>query len=131
MGPRTSHNVRQWFAADHNRRLVQKLREAGVRVAEERPGEVLPGGAVEAEMPAPLAGVTFVITGSLPTLSRGEAKALIQEHGGRVTGSVSSKTDYVLCGEKPGSKLAKAQQLGVSVIDEAALLDMVGGERGS
>jgi DNA ligase (NAD+) len=65
----------------------------------------------------------------LPTLSRDEAKALIQEQGGRVTGSVSTKTDYLLCGEKAGSKLAKAQQLGVPVIDEAALQALIGGGR--
>ena len=76
--------------------------------------------------PAPLDGKSFVITGTLPSLTRNEAKALIVEHGGRVTGSVSSKTDYLLCGEKAGSKLAKAQQLGVPVIDEATLLEMVG-----
>jgi DNA ligase (NAD+) len=77
------------------------------------------------EEAAPLTGKTFVLTGTLPTLSRNEAKALIQDHGGRVTGSVSSKTDYLLCGEKAGSKLAKAQQLGVSVIDEDALRRLI------
>jgi DNA ligase (NAD+) len=70
--------------------------------------------------------MSFVVTGTLPTLTRDEAKALIVQHGGRVTGSVSGKTDYLLCGEKAGSKLAKAEQLGVPVIDEATLLEMVG-----
>jgi DNA ligase (NAD+) len=66
------------------------------------------------------------MTGTLPTLSRNEARSLILGHGGRVTGSVSNKTDYLLCGEKAGSKLAKAQQLGVTVIDEAALYELIG-----
>jgi DNA ligase (NAD+) len=73
-----------------------------------------------------LAGLTFVITGTLPTMSREQAKAFIETHGGRVTGSVSGKTDYLLAGERAGSKLAKAEKLGVSVIDEAALEGMIG-----
>jgi DNA ligase (NAD+) len=79
----------------------------------------------EAETAQPLAGLVFVITGTLPALGRSEAKDLIQRHGGKVTGSVSSKTDYLLCGDKAGSKLTKAQQLGVPVIDEARLRDMI------
>ncbi len=67
-----------------------------------------------------------MLTGTLPTLTRDEATALIEAHGGRVTGSVSKKTDYVLAGEKAGSKLDKANKLGVPVIDEAALREMVG-----
>jgi len=126
LGPHTAANVGQWFAAEHNRQLVAKLERAGVRVAEERAAgedEETGGGA-----PAPLAGRSFVITGTLPSLTRDEAKALIVAHGGRVTGSVSSKTDYLLCGEKAGSKLRKAEQLGVPVIDEAGLREMVGGQ---
>ena len=76
---------------------------------------------------AQLAGKSFVITGTLPTLSRDEASALIVEHGGKVSGSVGKKTSYVLAGESAGSKLAKAQELGVAVIDEAALLAMIQG----
>jgi DNA ligase (NAD+) len=124
LGPHTAANVGLWFAAEHNQRLVAKLEQAGIRVAEERPAE--PERDAESAAPAPLDGKVFVITGTLPGLTRNEAKALIVEHGGRVTGSVSSKTDYLLCGEKAGSKLTKAQQLGVPVIDEAALLEMVG-----
>ena len=75
----------------------------------------------------PLAGNTFVITGTLPSLSRSEARELIEAHGGKVSGSVSGNTAYLLCGEKPGSKLRKAEQLGVPVIDEQALRSMVGG----
>jgi DNA ligase (NAD+) len=74
----------------------------------------------------PLAGLTFVITGTLPSMSRDAATALIQEHGGKVTGSVSSKTDYLLVGEAPGgTKYRKAQQLGVPMIDEAKLMQMI------
>ena len=126
MGPHTAQNVIRWFADHRNQRLVEKLGQSHVRVAEkpaDQGGSVAPGGGVTA---VPLAGKRFVLTGTLPTLSRDEAKALIQEYGGKVTGSVSSKTDYLLCGEKPGSKLAKAEQLGVSVIDEATLRDLIG-----
>jgi DNA ligase (NAD+) len=125
LGPHTAANVGQWFGAAHNQRLVDKLEQVGIRVAEERAAESDDESA-EGAAPAPLDGKSFVITGTLPNLTRNEAKALIVERGGRVTGSVSSKTDYLLCGEKAGSKLSKAQQLGVSVIDEAALLEMVG-----
>ncbi len=124
MGPRTVENLQRWFAAGHNQRLVAKLRQAGVRLAA-IPHVETRAAAIASDVEA-LAGKTFVITGTLPTLSRNEAKALIQEHGGRVTGSVSSKTDYLLCGGKPGSKLAKAQQLEVPVIDEAALRSLIG-----
>jgi DNA ligase (NAD+) len=125
MGPRTSENLQRWFAAQHNQRLVQKLRQAGIRLAEEsRAGtqDTAPERDVQT-----LVGRNFVITGTLPSLSRNEARALIQEHGGRVTGSVSSKTDYLLCGENAGSKLAKAQQLGVPVIDEEMLKHIIEG----
>ena len=76
----------------------------------------------------PLTGKTFVITGTLPSMSRSEATALIDLHGGKVTGSVSRKTDYLLVGTSPGSKLRKAQQLGVPVIEEVTLLAMIEGE---
>ena len=72
---------------------------------------------------SPISGKTIVVTGTLPTLSRKEAEDLIQSHGGKAVGSVSKKTDYVLAGEAAGSKLTKAQQLGIPVIDEQTLLD--------
>ena len=72
-----------------------------------------------------LEGLTFVITGTLPNLSRDEAKALIEAHGGKVTGSVSKNTNYLLAGEKAGSKLAKAESLGVAILDEASLQTMI------
>ncbi|MBN1643086.1 MAG: NAD-dependent DNA ligase LigA [Anaerolineae bacterium] len=123
MGPHTAHSVVQWFDHPHNQQLIDKLIQAGVRGAAEPEA----GRAQREPAPAqPLAGKVFVITGTLPTLSRSEAKALIEAHGGRVTGSVSGKTDYVLCGDQPGSKLTAAQQLGVTVIDEPDLRELIG-----
>ena len=121
LGPHTAQNITRWFASDRNQRLVHKLQAAGVRVAAERP----PAAPDTSQL---LEGTTFVITGTLPTLGRDEAKELIQQHGGKVTGSVSNKTDYLLCGEKAGSKLTKAQRLNVPVIDELALYSMIGVE---
>ena len=119
MGPHTARSIARWFAAEHNQQLVEKLRAAGLRIAEERAAEAQPAAT------ALLVGKTFVLTGTLPTLSRSEAKALIEAHGGKVVGSVSGNTDYLLCGDKPGSKLSKAQELGISVIDEDKLQRMI------
>ncbi len=120
MGPLTAAAVVEWFGHAPNRAVIEKLRRVGVRLAEDK------GASAEARRPQPLAGKTFVITGTLPSLSRNEARALIEGHGGKVTDSVSGKTDYLLVGESPGSKLRKAQQLGVPTIDEAALRAMIG-----
>ena len=120
MGPLTAAAIVEWFSHAPNRAVIEKLRRAGVRLAQEV--ETLP----QAQVQKPLDGKTFVITGTLPSMSRNEAKALIEQHGGKVTGSVSSKTDYLLVGASPGSKFRKAQQLGVPVVDEAALMTMVG-----
>ena len=119
IGPRTAVSVAAWFANEGNRALIEKLRAAGLSLAAERQPPAVSS--------AQLAGKSFVITGTLPTLSRDEASALIVEHGGKVSGSVGKKTSYVLAGESAGSKLAKAQELGVAVIDEAALLAMIQG----
>ncbi|MFQ5401135.1 MAG: NAD-dependent DNA ligase LigA [Anaerolineae bacterium] len=116
IGPGTAANVIAWFALEKNQQVLEKLRAAGLKFISEKP-------AAE-ETAAPLAGLTFVITGTLPTMSRSEAKAFIEARGGKVTGSVSRKTDYLLAGEKGGSKLAKAEKLGVPVIGEAALNEM-------
>lgn len=124
MGPLTAAAIVEWFSHAPNRTVVEKLRRAGVRLAEE--AETPPQ---EGEQ-QPLAGKTFVITGTLPSMSRNEAKALIEQHGGKVTGSVSRKTDYLLVGVSPGSKLRKAQQLGVPTIDEATLLATIQGKGG-
>ena len=108
VGPSTAQAIVDWFARPRNRELIAKLKAAGVwPVAETR--------VVGAQ---PLAGLTFVITGTLPTMSREEATALIEAHGGKVTGSVSKKTDYLLAGENAGSKLSKAQELNIPVLDE-------------
>ncbi|MBK7916921.1 MAG: NAD-dependent DNA ligase LigA [Chloroflexi bacterium] len=120
IGPQTAVSVTDWFADAHNRRLLDKLRAAGLPFA-------MPQTAVHETTPQPLVGLTFVITGTLPTLSRDEAKALIEQHGGKVTGSVSGSTHYLLAGEKAGSKLTKAQQLNIPILDEATLRQMLTG----
>ncbi len=119
IGPETAVSVVTWFANEKNRAILQKLRAAGLQFAKAQPA---PGD----KQPATLAGLTFVITGTLPTLSRDEAKALIEQHGGKVTGSVSKNTDYLLAGEKAGSKLAKAQQLGIPILSEDELKSVIG-----
>jgi DNA ligase (NAD+) len=116
IGPKLASSVADWFCRATNRRVLEKLKAAGVRIEAEK---------VEAAGPQPLAGLTFVITGTLPSMSREQATELIEAHGGKVTGSVSSKTDYLVAGEKAGSKLEKAEKLGIKVIDEAALRKMV------
>jgi DNA ligase (NAD+) len=113
VGPVVAQSIRTFFDQPHNREVVEQLRAAGVHW-DEHDGE--------ADLsPKPLAGKTFVLTGTLPTLEREEAKALIEAAGGKVSGSVSKKTHYVVAGEAAGSKLDKARELGVEVIDEAAL----------
>ncbi|MEO8658573.1 MAG: NAD-dependent DNA ligase LigA [Bryobacteraceae bacterium] len=116
VGPKVAASIQRFFSESHNHELVERLRAAGLVFTHER--KVREGG--------PLEGKTFVLTGTLPTLSREEAKARIEAAGGKVTGSVSKKTDYVVAGEDAGSKLDKAQSLGIAVIDEAALIGMVG-----
>lgn len=111
IGPHTAAAAVEWFANRDNQRLVAKLREAGLNMTAEKPAAP--------EQAQPLAGYTFVITGTLPTLSRQEAKVLIETYGGKVTGSVSAKTNYLLIGEKPGRKLAVAQELGITTLNEA------------
>ena len=117
IGPILAGSVADWFAHTPNRRVVEKLRAAGVCTEAD---------AITRTGPQPLAGLTFVITGTLPAMSREQAAALIEAHGGKVTGSVSSRTDYLLAGERAGSKLDAAAKLGVKVIDEAMLRKMVG-----
>ncbi|MGD8464746.1 MAG: NAD-dependent DNA ligase LigA [Anaerolineae bacterium] len=117
IGPKLAASVVDWFSHEPNRQVVEKLKAAGVRTEAEK---------VEIAGGQPLEGLTFVITGTLPTMSREQAKAFVQSHGGRVTGSVSGKTDYLVAGERAGSKLAKAEKLDVPVLDEDALKKMVG-----
>lgn len=117
IGPVLAQSIVDWFGREPNRRVVGKLKAAGVTTA---PARVVAQAGAQ-----PLAGLTFVITGTLPTLSRDAAKDLIKAHGGKVTDSVSKNTSYLVAGEAAGSKLDKAHQLGVPVIDEAALRALI------
>ena len=116
VGPIVAKSLRLFFDQPHNREVVEQLRACGVTWPEGPPAPVTP---------QPLSGKTFVITGTLPTLSRDEAKALIEAAGGKVAGSVSKKTSYVVAGTEAGSKLTKAQELGVAVLDEAGLQELL------
>ncbi|MDQ3059761.1 MAG: NAD-dependent DNA ligase LigA [Pseudomonadota bacterium] len=116
VGPIVAKSIRTFFEQEHNREVVEQLRACGVTWEEGEPAAVAP---------KPLSGKTFVITGTLPSLSRDEAKDLVEAAGGKVAGSVSKKTDYVVAGAEAGSKLVKAQALGIAVIDEAALLALL------
>jgi len=121
IGPETARSVVEWFAHAPNRATVEALAELGVNT-ERLPSE--PAASPEGDE-GPLAGTTFVLTGTLPTLTRSEAKQRIVAAGGTVTGSVSANTDYVVAGEKAGFKLQAAEERGVPVLDEAALLDLL------
>ena len=116
IGPETARSVVEWFAHAPNRAMTAALQELGVN-PERLPEEPVAAPAVA----GPLSGKTFVLTGTLPTLTRDEARARILAAGGKVTGSVSTKTDYVVAGESAGSKLDRAQALDIPVLDEAAL----------
>ena len=112
VGPIVAKSLRTFFDQPHNREVVEQLRACGLTWTEGPPATVTP---------KPLSGKTFVITGTLPTLSRDEAKDLLEAAGAKVAGSVSKKTDYLLAGTEAGSKLTKALELGVAVIDETSL----------
>ncbi len=118
VGPVLAQSIRQFFAEPHNLEVVAQLRAAGVHWPESAPRQVRAGK---------LAGLVFVLTGSLPTLTRESAKELIERSGGKVTGSVSKKTSYVVAGADPGSKFDRATELGVPVLDEQQLIAMTGG----
>lgn len=118
IGPEIARAVAEWFRRPRHREIVEKLRRAGVKLAEEAP--------VAGVGPQPLAGKTFVITGTL-SRPREEMVALIERYGGRVTDSVSRKTDYLIVGEAPGgTKYRRAQELGVPMISEEQLMEMIG-----
>ncbi len=118
VGPVVAASIARFFAEPHNRRVIAQLRAAGVRWNE--------GAALARAAAGPLAGKTFVLTGTLPHWTREQAKERIEAAGGRVAGSVSSKTDYVVAGTDPGAKLEKARGLGVTVIDEDGLRRLLG-----
>jgi DNA ligase (NAD+) len=113
IGPEIAATVREWFDEEENLQLIEKLRAAGVRLADEAPIQLAP---------PTLAGSTIVLTGGLETISRDEAIAMAEAAGARVASSVSGKTAFVVAGENPGSKLVKAESLGVEVIDEEEFL---------
>jgi DNA ligase (NAD+) len=119
IGAEIAQSLQQWFATPANRLLLEQLAGLGFSLAA-GPGERAASTAATGQQ-APLAGQTFVLTGSLPSLSRSAAQALIEAAGGKVSGSVSKKTSYVVAGEEAGSKLSKAEGLGVAVLDEAGL----------
>jgi len=119
VGPVVAMSIRRFFAEKHNRDVIDALRRHGVRWEEGKARPAAPAGR--------LAGKTFVLTGTLPDMTRDAAAALIASHGGKVTGSVSKKTDYVVAGADAGSKLAKAQTLGIAVLDEDGLSKLLKG----
>ncbi len=117
IGPVVAAAVREYLDQPQNRALIKELADAGLK---------MDAPMTAASAPGPLSGKTFVLTGTLPTMSREAATEAIQSLGGKVTGSVSKKTDHVVAGADPGSKLAKAETLGISVLDEAAFRKLVG-----
>ncbi len=117
IGPNTAQSIAHWFAQEQNKKLLESLKSYGVwPMIEDEP---------QSDTPKPLAGLTFVITGTLPSMSRDEAKSLIELHGGKTSSSVSKKTDFVLVGADAGSKLQKALELGVPTISEDDLRQML------
>ena len=122
VGPIVARSVHTFFQQPHNREVVEQLRACGV---------TWPEGAPTERGPQVLAGKTIVLTGTLPTLSRDAAKDMLEAAGAKVAGSVSKKTSYVVAGEDAGSKLAKAEELGVPVLDEAGMLALLAGEGGA
>ena len=114
IGPKVAASVHEFFENEQNRELIRRFTELGLKLTAEKKVRT-----------TELAGLTFVLTGAFPTLSREEAKEKIEAAGGKVSGSVSKKTNYVVAGEEAGSKLTKAKELGIEVIDEARLLELI------
>ena len=117
MGLTIAQSIVEWFAIDWHMQIIQKWSSAGVTVVQK----------TAAQLPQTLAGLTFVVTGGLESFTRDGISETIAAHGGKASSSVSKKTDYVLAGTDPGSKLAKAQELGVPVIDEAKFKQLLEG----
>jgi DNA ligase (NAD+) len=123
IGPVIADSVYQFFAHDENRRTIERLRIAGVGM------KTLEPASTAAAVPQVLAGKVFVLTGTLPHLKRQEAQARIMAAGGRVTSSVTRQTDYVVAGSDPGSKYEQAQHLGVTILDEDGLYQLLSQEK--
>jgi DNA ligase (NAD+) len=119
VGPNIAAGIVDWFSRERNRKVLEKLKAAGV-------WPTASPSTVRGPSSGTLSGLTFVVTGTLPTLSREGAKEFIESHGGKVTDSVSKNTSYLVLGEAPGSKFQKAQSLGVKIIDEAGLRKLIG-----
>ena len=119
IGGITAKSIREWFDNEQSQHQIRLLREAGVSFES--------GESVKDRR---FAGLTFVLTGTLPTYTRDEAAEIIESFGGKVSGSVSKKTSYVLAGEAAGSKLSKAQALGINIIDETRFIEMISGGTG-
>lgn len=119
VGPKVAESIRRFFRERHNQELVERLRAAGLQFKQEVRATAVQGV---------LAGKTFVLTGTLPTMSREEAKAKIEAAGGKVAAGVSGKTSYVIAGEEAGTKLAKAKELGIPVLDEDGMMRLIGGQ---
>jgi DNA ligase (NAD+) len=119
VGETIAESIIEWFAIDWHKEIVKKWAKAGVAM------EIVAG----VTQPQTLAGLTFVVTGGLNNYTRDSIAETITDHGGKPTSSVSKKTDYVLVGSDPGSKLAKAQELGVAIIDEAAFEALLQGDK--
>jgi DNA ligase (NAD+) len=118
IGEVVAASIHEWFQQERNKKLLRRLAEAGVKMKTQ--------GAAGKHLPRIFEGKTFVLTGTLPTMKRDDAKAYIEARGGRVSGSVSKKTDYLVAGDEAGSKLEKARDLGVKVIDEKELISLSG-----
>jgi DNA ligase (NAD+) len=120
IGPNIAAGIVDWFSKSANQQVLAKLKAAGVWPSASP-------STVNGPSSGPLSGLTFVVTGTLPTLSRDGVKEFIEAHGGKVTDSVSKKTSYLVLGEAPGSKLQKAQELGVKIIGEEELKRLCNG----
>jgi DNA ligase (NAD+) len=117
IGPIMARTIVETLSEDRTRELIGRFNEYGLKMEEEAPAAPADG---------PLVGKTLVLTGTLPNLTREDATQRVEAAGGKVTGSVSKKTDYLVAGADPGSKLTKAQQLGTEVLDEDGLLALLG-----
>jgi DNA ligase (NAD+) len=119
IGPVVAKSIIGFFSSDSGRRILKRLHELGINPVENVEGQNIAGAGA-----SPFLGKTFVLTGTLPTLTREEATAKIEALGGKVSGSVSNKTDFVLAGAEAGSKLTKAQELGIKILDEPEFLKL-------